>query len=200
MDHAETLNTVTEILGVILILLLPVVIYLFISAFVRGFLKRPQRYTALLAIGFSWIAMGACFGGVSEMMTSAIRGHVKATLLKSEVSSTRVLIDGTPIDRPLLAVEALKLLDGHRAHHSGPTSGVDLLLEIGDERMHLRVAKDSDVPTEFWVFYPDLSHTKTNEIGSFRSESFSTLFSNSQTGSRTQKHTEMGVEAGGSHL
>lgn len=75
-----------------------------------------------------------------------------------------ISINGRATEAPDEIVAALKKVDWLAAHHSSPTKRI--IVEISDgSHIVLELARDSNNPREYWVFYPKYYVTKSNEIG-----------------------------------
>lgn len=51
-----------------------------------------------------------------------------------------------------------------QAHHSHPTKHIKVTIESHGKILELQLGRDSQLPQEYWVFYPKYGHTRVNEI------------------------------------
>ena len=68
--------------------------------------------------------------------------------------ASEVQLDGKTIDDPTLLLLTLRLVDHPSYHHSAPTARRRIELANGDWKTTIVIARDSQRPNEFWVFWP----------------------------------------------
>jgi hypothetical protein len=74
------------------------------------------------------------------------------------------LVNQQKVKNPVEVIAALRELRDLPAHHSEPTHPIRL--DIYDQsHLALSLARDSDNPREYWVFYPRHWITRNNEVG-----------------------------------
>jgi hypothetical protein len=84
--------------------------------------------------------------------------------LKTLKGDYHVSVNGRAVQNPSEILSSLKKLDWLPAQHSSPTKRITV--ELSDKsHIILELARDSDEPREYWVFYPKYYITKSNEIG-----------------------------------
>ena len=69
-------------------------------------------------------------------------------------SASHARVNGQDIQDPALLFATLRLLDHVGAHHSGPVGSIRVDLLNGEKVSTIVIARDSQRPTEFWVFLP----------------------------------------------
>ena len=82
-----------------------------------------------------------------------------------------VIVDGVIVKQPYKLFEDLMTMDKHRGHHSCPEMRIRLSITNSSQSITLDVGRDSEIPTEYWIFDPNKSYLEC--IGSFRTESLS---------------------------
>ena len=63
-------------------------------------------------------------------------------------------LDGKTVDDPTLLRLTLRLVDHPSYHHSAPTTRHRIELANGEWKTTIVIARDSQRPNEFWVFWP----------------------------------------------
>lgn len=77
----------------------------------------------------------------------------------------RISVNGKPVQNSKEILTVLRSFHTSPAHHSQPTHTIDIDVSDGSERTMLRLARDSDDPKEYWVFFRKYGITSTSEIG-----------------------------------
>jgi hypothetical protein len=77
----------------------------------------------------------------------------------------QISINGTPTSNTNDVLLALKTLRWLPAHHSSPTKRINVEISDDSRRIVLSLARDSNNPREYWVFYPKHIITKHSKIG-----------------------------------
>ncbi len=85
--------------------------------------------------------------------------------LNSLSDNANVIINGKTVDNPSDVISNLKSLAKMQAHHSHPTQRIRIKVLSSDYSLTLELGRDSDMPSEYWVFYPGYRHSRLNEIG-----------------------------------
>jgi hypothetical protein len=93
------------------------------------------------------------------IMTETLR------FLNSLSDNANVIINGKAVDNPSDVISKLKTLAKIQAHHSHPTQRIRIQVLNSDYSLTLELGRDSDIPSEYWVFYPGYRHSRLNEIG-----------------------------------
>jgi hypothetical protein len=77
--------------------------------------------------------------------------------LASEPRQYQVWIEDREVADPVPVVTALRGLSHVGAHHSAPTKPLQIRVAHAGHRLDLVVARDSTLPSEYWVFLPGKS-------------------------------------------
>ncbi len=85
-----------------------------------------------------------------------------------------VRVNGTTLSRTEAnqILEELRKVDNYMAHHSHPTDQLTIELISNDQTFPLSVERDSEIPTEYWIFSNKYEVTSSNEIGRIQTEIF----------------------------
>ena len=81
-------------------------------------------------------------------------------------ANCRVSISGQSVENAEPILRALRSLRWAQAHHSHPTHRIGINISDSEHELSLILARDSDDPHEYWVFFPEHSITAANEVGS----------------------------------
>jgi hypothetical protein len=105
---------------------------------------------------------------VSFMVGGSMKKTLRAEVirfLKNITPEATVMVNGKTIQNSQNVISEMAKLTKLAAHHSHPT--IRIHAEVIDEnrRLRLELGRDSELPTEYWVFCPDYRFTKLNEIG-----------------------------------
>jgi hypothetical protein len=92
--------------------------------------------------------------GISFLAERVSEDRARGFVLGAVAKSSRVLLNGRPVDDPTVLLEALRQIKHVTAHHSSPTVPVQLELQAGSEATGVIIARDSKRPNEFWVYRP----------------------------------------------
>lgn len=78
-----------------------------------------------------------------------------------------VEVDGRLLPEPEPFVDLLRHMNSstYRYHHSHPTQPMNVVLHTKTKDIDLILARDSDLPNEYWVFDPTYKTTTQNDIG-----------------------------------
>lgn len=112
------------------------------------------------------------------LMALALLGIVGLVFLADWVSETRasdrvrtavrtaeeVRLNGELLRDPARVLAALGSVHHVPAHHSGPTAPIQVDLSQGASTVQVVIARDSERPTEFWVYWPGPNWHR-NELG-----------------------------------
>ena len=83
-----------------------------------------------------------------------------------------VYVNQQQVREPDNMVSALKEVAFYWGHHSHPTKRIHLLIRNDVRDLRLELARDSDNPQEYWIFYLDQDLTSENEIGRITTSAF----------------------------
>jgi hypothetical protein len=114
--------------------------------------------TVIVFVGAVVLSLVTCWTA-----TPIARMEVLASLDRPWANQ-RVAINGEVAQNAEEILNALQKMREVPAHHSSPSH--EIRIDISD-RSHLRLvlARDSDNPREYWIFYPRHFITQRNEIG-----------------------------------
>jgi len=127
----------------------------------RRSLQRPRWPSPRFVwpcIGFLAIIFSILGGAV--FLSHAARDEVRARL---SAAVTEIRVNGTPAADPERLLSALRQIKAHNYHHSHPTASYRVQLQTTGGTLELLLRRDSTVPNEYWVFYPEF--VRANDIG-----------------------------------
>jgi hypothetical protein len=109
---------------------------------------------------------------LEDIADSSKRNIVKNFLI-SVTSDVEVRIDGARIACPMSVINELIKVRHLPAHHSHPTREIPIEIIDDDRHLSLKVARDSGVEREYWVFYSFAGSSSRNHIGNIITNVFS---------------------------
>jgi hypothetical protein len=112
---------------------------------------------------------------VSFMVGGSIEKKLRPEVIrfvKNISSETTVMVNGQIISNSQDAISEVAKLTQPAAHHSHPTIRIHVEIINEDRRLRLELGRDSELPTEYWVFCPDYRFTNMNEIGRITTDFF----------------------------
>jgi len=68
--------------------------------------------------------------------------------------AVQVRVNGALVEDPAMLLAALKQVEHVGAHHSHPMTPIEIDLIDGKSEVHVQIARDSALPTEFWAYWP----------------------------------------------
>jgi hypothetical protein len=80
--------------------------------------------------------------------------RARQLLLGATATASNVLINGRPIEDPEVILAALRQIHHIPSHHSSPVDPIRFTLKAGGITTAVILARDSEVPNEFWVYRP----------------------------------------------
>jgi hypothetical protein len=126
----------------------------------------------------SVVAVVVCFVVPIQLMfmaggaiQKAVRTEVN-NCLNNLSSDSAVTINTEPAKNSEAVIRELATLSAIMAHHSHPTDRISVIITDGDTSLVLELARDSEIPDEYWVFYPGYQSSASNEIGRIRTNVF----------------------------
>jgi hypothetical protein len=102
--------------------------------------------------------------GIAEFMASSSRAEA-LNFIRGSAGNYTVYVNQQIVLGADKVISALKTVSPKLAHHSHPTKRIRVELNSEKGHMTLELARDSDYPQEYWVFYPKYRVTANNEIG-----------------------------------
>jgi hypothetical protein len=108
---------------------------------------------------------------LKDIAYSSKRNAVK-DFLSSVTNNVEVKIDGARITYPMPIIDELMKVRHLPAHHSHPTREIPIEIIDNNRLLPLKIARDSSVESEYWVFYPYDSFFSRNHIGNIITDVF----------------------------
>jgi hypothetical protein len=123
----------------------------------------PNRGRATLVLGF--LMFGVVI--VVELASAEFIKHVAWEEIRPKLFSNieSVSVNGGTVGDKNALIRALRETNSISSHHSHPTTEYRVTLSTSRGSLYLRLCRDSDNPTEYWVFYPGFHVTESNEVG-----------------------------------
>ena len=130
-------------------------------------IKKSIRVGAIL-LGQTFLTWFIASGLLWTIQLQA-RKELKEFLCKNDFV---LKIDGKEIDseNSKVIITELRTIDNIAAHHSHPTNKTDVQIISDNETINLSLEKDSDIDSEYWVFWDKYNSTTLIEIGRIRTE------------------------------
>ena len=134
--------------------------------------KKSDGWARLADITMSAFVI-SCVVGVCACCTSQeIARSTVIQNLDSAGDDYRISINGKTAPNGQQVLLALKALQWTPGHHSNPTKRIGVDLFSDSHHIFLSLARDSDDPREYWVYYPNYRITAMNEIGRIKTPIF----------------------------
>ena len=133
--------------------------------FLKGRRERYSRRRISLAL------LSAAAGFVAIILAEHVSGAIIRQAALNEVAARlsqpvgSVTIDGAKFDREDELVSALRQMQDTLSHHSHPTTGYHVSIEVPDGVLNFDIRRDSERRREYWVYYPNYFYTQSNNIG-----------------------------------
>lgn len=116
---------------------------------VRASRPQPPAWFVPAVLGF--MALVGC--GMLALYLS--EQFAREALLGAVVKSNGARLNGEPVEDPSVLIRALRSMHFVPAHHSSPTAPIRIeLVDHGSEVAQIVIARDSQRPSEIWVFRP----------------------------------------------
>ena len=109
---------------------------------------------------------------VGGIIKAAALVEIRARL-SGELES--VTINDIPVGDADGLIAAVRDVHDTIAHHSHPTTRYRLSIKTSRGSLLLDLARDSQDPHEYWVFYPNFHSTNANEVGRVFTDAFDRL-------------------------
>jgi hypothetical protein len=165
------------IYNLLLLTLIASFLFVWIRMMVQLFSKHKEAQTrpkfpkiALAVLLFSIAGVGS----LTYFMCAQARARISQRLETLSFSYT-VMINGKPAADPNSIIAALQFAD-IEAHHSHPTTQLEVQIEDQKGRLTLILARDSQRASEYWVYSPQDDFTKGlttgHEVGRIDTEVF----------------------------
>jgi hypothetical protein len=108
---------------------------------------------------------------VGSSMEKILRAEV-IRFVRNISSEATVMVNGQTISNSQGAIYEVAKLAQLDAHHSHPTIRIHVKIIDENRMLMLELGRDSELPTEYWVFCSAYNFTKLNEIGRIRTNFF----------------------------
>ena len=124
-----------------------------------GLLLAQVFATWIIAFGLAWV------------LEVSARAELKKFLNNPNI---QVKLNGESITQEFTnqIINELKKVDNIMAHHSSPTENINIELISPSANFQLILSRDSEIPTEYWVYMNKYRVTSNNEIGRITSSIF----------------------------
>ncbi len=106
------------------------------------------------------ILMSLCSHHLEKIALTEVRDFLSHSDSKIQISVNGVIVQD--YGRYLPVLQDITRKASHRSHDTGK---IEIVIRKGSDNMELFLGRDSQIPTEYWVFYPKYKHTTRNEIG-----------------------------------
>jgi hypothetical protein len=157
--------------------------YLLIPSFIVGIIgfimiiraryDDTENKTRTKIIGRWLFAQMFCIALTTLVISETIEFFTRHKL-RNFLDNTNILVkvNGVSLDsiESIIVIEDLKTISRKLAHHSSPKGEIYIKLIHGKETVDLRIGQDSEINTEYWVFWDNYNCTKENEVGRINTE------------------------------
>jgi hypothetical protein len=116
---------------------------------------RDVRLFGILLVVGIFLAIAVFLGIAIKKNAEQLERQKTVVWLNNLPNGYTVRIDGRIATKPVPIVEALKTITPVSPHHSHPLKPLLLEIAFGSQKLDLLVARDSELPSEYWVFLPD---------------------------------------------
>ena len=155
-----------------LVAMLPLVVFVFVAVNMAKYVK--SNHAANKNANF-WenfpIKSFTCFIGslavvfvLSDLAKTGARDEFKKWLDKVS-GDVAVTVNGELITNPTQVIVELKKVAPLQAHHSRTMKKISIEILSNGNRLAINLERDSDIPQEYWVFYPKYRWRHYDEIG-----------------------------------
>jgi hypothetical protein len=127
--------------------------------------KGSGPVSRIASVSFSVFVLSVIVGLFTGWTRVSIVRYNVIDELRAAPDNCRISINGNPAQNSKEILRVLRTLRTSPAHHSHPTHAINIQISYGSEHMMLRLARDSDDPKEYWVFFPKYGITSTSEVG-----------------------------------
>jgi hypothetical protein len=166
---------IAKYVGVLLFSTAFVSLLLFLFNFVRY--ESIRRVAGRPSRPFPVISLSVCLGSffflflIVDIMASQVRSEV--TNFVREANGAQVTINREVVADPASVLGALRLILGDTPRHSFPKTALHIVIRRKNDTLELDLARDSERPREYWVFYPAGQTIRAgSEIGRIESGAF----------------------------
>jgi hypothetical protein len=139
-------------------------------------MRKKKTTPKLIGIALFWNMIFSIF------MISFSDNHFQIKAKKALLSllsepHVSVKICNSPINIKLqdIIISEVKLLKNIDRHHSYPNDTIPIKIVSKNGDIQVRIARDSDVDNEYWIFWDKYDKTKNNAIGFLRTNKFDNI-------------------------
>jgi len=124
------------------------------------------------SVSFFIFVLSVVIGLCASSTSVSIARYEVIDKLQAAGDNCQISINGKPAQNSKEILAVLRTLHTSPGHHSNPAHAINIGISCDSVRMMLRLARDSDDPKEYWVFFPTYGITSTNEIGRIKTSTF----------------------------
>ena len=117
---------------------------------IAGFSERDRKNQLLVVFVLGMFALV----GIVFLAGYLNENRARHQLLTVVAQSSGVILNGQTLSDPSVVLAALGRLTSVPAHHSSPTTPIQLSLTGAPSAVAITIARDSQNPNEFWVYRP----------------------------------------------
>jgi hypothetical protein len=103
-------------------------------------------------------------GAIAFVTDRAAENRAGDRVRVAVANASTIRVNGEEVADPRVLVGTLRLVEHVPAHHSHPTAPVRIDLVNGSGSTAVVIARDSQRPTEFWTFLPEMRR-QSNGLG-----------------------------------
>jgi len=130
------------------------------------------RFVPIFIIG-SMVLIAAVWIAAALRGDPSLTARLRVSEALNELGTvSAVQVNDETMENTQEIVAALRTLAGHAAHHSYPTARFAVTVTGTSGTLSLELARDSDIPTEFYVYDPKDPVNPNRYVGSLRTEAF----------------------------
>ena len=124
------------------------------------------------SVSFVVFVLSIVVGLTSSWLASSTAREEVGRKLQAAGDKSQISINGKPAPNSKEILSVLRTLHTSPGHHSHPTHAIGIGVSDDPESLTLLLARDSDDPKEYWVFFPKYWITSTKEIGRIKTSEF----------------------------
>jgi hypothetical protein len=114
--------------------------------------RTPEERKVMFIFG--WVFVIFPLVGIWFLAEDVSERRARTELQAALAASSTVYANGQPLPDPAPVLAALRGVTHVPAHHSSPTKAIYLRLTAGARTVAVIIARDSENPSEFWVYRP----------------------------------------------
>ena len=142
--------------------------FLFYVRWAKPAKRKKPLITGSILLGQTVLTWIISFGSLFLVQDMA-RNELKEILSHTDLS---IKINGELIDKEYstLIISELQLISDITAHHTHPTEKREIQITSNNETSRLSLERDSEIKTEYWIYWDKYKTTKSNEVGRIRTD------------------------------